>query len=251
CTMRPDGGGEGQRRGGVGMIRKIRLLGDEGSYSVLSDRAVIPPFGVLGGGAGAPYHVSVETTDGRLVEFSTPGKVTGHPIYRGDVVVMRSSGGGGYGDPLDRPVDSVLTDIRTGLVTADRARDGYGVVVDNAGNVDQAATDALRQALRESRFSLRVIADDTIEPYTGLKGKRRIVRLTQADAESLGVTAGSLVEMLGRNPAPLRGWVRITDDDAGTTRLDAFARTVLAVGDGDRIRLRALAVPPLPNGMAG
>ena len=46
----------------------------EGSYSVLSDRAVIPPFGVLGGGSGAPYIVSV-VRDGEETGFETPGKV--------------------------------------------------------------------------------------------------------------------------------------------------------------------------------
>jgi len=58
------------------------------------------------------------------------------------------------------------------------------------------------------------------------------------------------VEMLGGNPAPLRAWVRIEDGAAGATRLDAFARTVLAVNDGDRVTVRVLKVPPLPNGMA-
>ncbi|HET6607640.1 MAG TPA: hydantoinase B/oxoprolinase family protein [Rhodopila sp.] len=250
CTLRPDGGGEGRRRGGVGMIRKVRLLGDEGSYSVLSDRAVIPPYGVLGGGSGAPYHLSVDTADGRHVEFATPGKVTGHPVYRDDVVVMQSSGGGGYGDPLERPVEAVLSDVRIGVVTPDRARDGYGVVIDGTGQLDAAATDSLRAKLRQGRFSLRVVADESVVSYVGAKGKRRIVWITATDAEALGVGNDSLVEMLGRNPAPLRAWVQIEDGATGATRLDAFARTVLAVDDGDQVTVRALKLPPLPNGMA-
>jgi N-methylhydantoinase B len=250
CTLRPDGGGEGRRRGGVGMIRKVRLLGEEGSYSVLSDRAVIPPYGVLGGGAGAPYHLSVEARDGRLVTFATPGKVTGHPVYRDDVVVMRSSGGGGYGDPLERAVDEVITDVRIGVVSRERAHDGYGVVIDAAGSADKAATQALRADLKQQLFFLTVVADDTINSYVGAKGKRRILRLALADAEALGVAAGSLIEMLGKNPAPLRAWVRIEPGPAGSVHLDAFARTVLAVGDGDRVQVRVLAMPPLPNGMA-
>lgn len=159
CCLREDGGGEGRRRGGVGMIRKVRLLGEEGSYSVLSDRAVIPPYGVLGGGPGQPYHLSVDTAQGRQVTFDTPGKVTGFPIYRDDVVVMQSSGGGGYGEPLDRPPEQVLTDVLAGYVSRERARDGYGVVITAAGTLDQPATTALRRQQREQRWLLHVIAE--------------------------------------------------------------------------------------------
>jgi N-methylhydantoinase B len=251
CTLRTDGGGEGRRRGGVGMIRKVRLLGEEASYSVLSDRAVIPPYGVLGGGSGAPYHLSVEAADGRLVTFATPGKVTGHPIYRDDVVVMRSSGGGGYGDPLERAVDDVLADVRFGVVSAERAREGYGVVITDVGQIDADATSSLRATIQARLFSLRVLGDDTVVAYAGAKGKRRILWLSAADASVLGVSNDSLVEMLGRNPAPLRAWVRVGDGAAGETRLDGFARTVLKVRDGDRLVVRVLRTPPLPGGMAG
>ena len=251
CTLRPDGGGEGRMRGGVGMIRKVRLLGEEGSYSVLSDRAVIPPYGVLGGGAGAPYHLSVDTAGGAHVEFATPGKVTGHPIYRDDVVVMQSSGGGGYGDPLDRPMDAVLADVQFGVVSRDRAREGYGVVITDAGKVDNYETNTLRANLRGRRFTVNVVADDTLYAYAGAKGKRRVLRLSPTDAQTLGASNDSLVEMLGNNPAPLRAWVHIEAGATGAIRLDPFARTVLAVNEGDRVTLRTLATPPLPNGMAG
>ena len=251
CTLRPDGGGEGRMRGGVGMIRKVRLLGEEGSYSVLSDRAVIPPYGVLGGGAGAPYHLSVDTAGGTHVEFATPGKVTGHPIYRDDVVVMQSSGGGGYGDPLDRPVDAVLADVRFGVVSRDRAREGYGVVITDDGKVDTDATASLRASLRGWRFTVNVIADDALYAYAGAKGKRRVLRLSPTDAQALGAGNDTLVEMLGNNPAPLRAWVLIDEGAPGAIRLDPFARTVLAVNEGDRVTIRTLATPPLPNGMAG
>ncbi|MGI9410371.1 MAG: hydantoinase B/oxoprolinase family protein, partial [Hyphomicrobiaceae bacterium] len=79
CELRTDGGGPGQYRGGAGMIRKVRLLDKEAQYSVLSDRGVIPPWGMFGAGGGLPYHLSIER-NGRSIEFDTPGKVTGHPI---------------------------------------------------------------------------------------------------------------------------------------------------------------------------
>lgn len=250
CALRIDGGGEGQQRGGVGMVRRIRLLDDEASYSVLSDRAVIPPWGVHGGSSGQQYHLSVERGS-EIVEFDTPGKVTGYPIYRDDVVVMRSSGGGGYGDALDRDPELVRQDVTDGYISAQRAASGYGVVIDARGAVDLAATDARRGLLREQNFRLRVVADDTIDAYVGAKGRRRVVRLAASDASALGAREDDLLEMFGDHPAPLRAWLRIDDLPRGEVRLDDFARRVLRCNDGDSVQLRRLATPVVPKGMAG
>jgi N-methylhydantoinase B len=250
CALRIDGGGEGRQRGGVGMIRRIRLLDEEGSYSVLSDRAVIPPWGVHGAASGAQYHLSIER-DGEVIEFDTPGKVTGYPVYRDDVVVMRSSGGGGYGDPLERDAELVRQDVSDGYVSPDRAASGYGVSIGAQGAVDATATAARRAALRQQRFDLQVVADDTIEAYVGAKGRRRIVQLAAQDAAALGAAEDDLVELLGAHPAPLRAWVRIGAATPGQVRLDAFARRVLGRQQGETIQLRLLSMPNLPKGLAG
>jgi N-methylhydantoinase B len=247
CELRIDGGGEGTQRGGVGMVRKVRLLGDEGSYSVLSDRAVIPPWGVRGGASGKPYHLSISRGD-QVIYFDTPGKVTGHPMRQDDMVVMRSSGGGGYGDPLQRDPERVRADVAFGYVSGERARNGYGVVF-SGESVDQEATVALRADLARRRVTLTIVADDLYEAYVGAKGRRRMVALSATDARMLGVAADDLVEMLGGNPAPLRGWVRIIPTPDGTTPLDGFGRKVLGVGNGDTIIIRRLEMPPLPKGM--
>ena len=250
CTLRVDGGGEGRQRGGVGMVRRIRVMDDEASYSVLSDRAVLPPWGVHGGASGAPYHLSVQR-GAEMMDFDTPGKVTGHPVYRDDVVVMRSSGGGGFGDPLDRDPERVSLDVSYGTVSAERAAAGYGVVLDAQGTVDRPATAARRAALRQQRHELRVMADEAVQAYAGAKGRRRLVHLSAADAAALGAREDDLVELIGANPAPLRGWVRIAPQVEGCVPLDEFARRVLRVADGDTVRIRLLAMPPLPRGMAG
>jgi|TARA_B100002003_G_scaffold230749_1_gene241147 N-methylhydantoinase B len=249
CTLRMDGGGEGARRGGVGMQREVRLIDEEGTYSVLSDRAVIPPWGVLGGQSGKPYHLSIHR-DGNIIEFETPGKVTGHPIKRDDIVVMCSSGGGGYGDPLDRETDRVLEDVNYGYVSIDRARSGYGVVIATDGSIDDGATLTLRAELKSKRVRLKLIIDDTIDPYVGAKGRRRILTLAASDASRLNVAHDDLVELLGKNPAPLRAWVRsATDVTPGTVRMDAFGQKVLGLSDGDETTLVAVSTPQLPRGM--
>src|SRR5207302_97979 len=70
--------------------------------SVLAEKSVLPPFGVCGGGPGATNRFWVRR-DGRRVEASPlPGKVSAFPLEPGDVLLMESSGGGGFGDPLER-----------------------------------------------------------------------------------------------------------------------------------------------------
>ena len=247
-ALRQDSGGEGTTRGGLGIQRELRLLDGEARYSVLSDRAVVPPFGLGGASAAAPVKVSVRR-DGQEVRFATPGKVTGHPIQADDVVVMQSAGGGGYGDPLARDPERVRRDVRGGYVSAVRAHDGYGVVLTPGGEVDLAATAAERARLAAARRGVAVAGDER-DPYEGGRGRHRVLRLAPALAASLGVATGDLVEMLGRHPAPLRAWIRIDGAAPGErVALDALGRRILGVQPGDDVRIRRLVMPPLPGGL--
>ena len=243
CELRADSGGEGRTRGGLGMRREIRLVAGEARYSVLSDRAAIPPWGVGGGGPAAAVQVSV-VRDGRDLELSTPGKLTGHPLVAGDVVVMQSAGGGGFGEPLARDPERVREDVAAGYVSPERARDGYGVVLTTEGTLDGEATRRCRARLAAAR---RAIPD----PYEGGRGRHRVVRLAPGLASELGVAAGDLVELTGRHPAPLRAWVRLDPDERpGQVPLDGLGRRILGVEAGEIIGLRRLAVPPFRGTLA-
>jgi len=243
CVLRTDSGGEGASRGGLGMRREIRMEQDDAVYSVLGDRAVIPPFGVGGGGPGGHLRVAKSNRSGEH-EFDTPGKVTGHPTRDQDVVVMESAGGGGYGDPLVREPARVLSDLEAGYISEGRARDGYGIVLSPHGQIDAPATEARREELRVGRTWLRVFEDDT-DPYVGRRGRRRTFRVSPRTASRLGVAADDLAELAGVHPAPLRGWVRldvsVEDDRVG---LDSFGQQVLGVAQGDRVRFNRLQMPP-------
>jgi len=248
--LRCDSGGEGTTRGGLGLRRELRLLAGEARYSVLSDRAVVPPFGVGGAGAAAPVKVSM-LRDGEAIDFPTPGKVTGHPIRAGDVVVMESAGGGGFGDPLARDPERVRRDVVGGYVSAERAREGYGVVLTQAGDVDAAATTAERARRAAARPRVGVVADER-DPYEGGRGRHRVLRLSPALGRTLGLATSDLVELLGRHPAPLRAWVRLDDAaPAGVAPLDALGRRILGVVPGDAVQIRRLAMPPIPGGLVG
>ena len=246
--LRCDSGGEGTTRGGLGLRREIRLLEGEARYSVLSDRAVLPPFGVGGAGPAAPVKVTLER-DGAEIEFATPGKVTGHLITAGDVVVMQSAGGGGYGEPLARDPARVRRDVEAGYVSAERARTGYGVVFTPAGDVDAAATAAERSRLAAARRRFPAAADER-DPYEGQRGKHRVLRLPPGLARALDVAEDGLVELLGRHPAPLRAWVRVeATAPGGQLALDALGRRILGVTPGDAVEIRRLPTPPIPGGL--
>jgi N-methylhydantoinase B len=248
--LRPDSGGEGRTRGGLGFRREVRLLYGEGRYSALSDRAVIPPFGVGGARAAAAVKVSIRR-DGREVEFTTPGKVTGYPLIAGDVVVMQSAGGGGFGSPLERDPERVALDVQAGYVSAERARDGYGVALAAGGAVDAAATRARRAELAAAPLRLPVHADER-DPYEGARGRHRVLRLDPVLAGRLGLGDRDLVELWGRHPAPLRAWVRVdAAAAAGVVPLDALGRRILGVAAADPVEIRRLAMPPIPGGLVG
>lgn len=235
-----DSGGAGRHRGGLGMRRALKLSAGTASYSLLSDGAVVPPFGVLGGASAAPVD-SFVIRDGREMRFATPGKVGGFPMRAGDIVVLQSAGGGGYGDPLDRPADEVATDVHEGYVTAECARALYGVAFHGDGTVDDEATAALRRAIAAGRLHLTVTESAQRHYAEGRYSRHRICPLNPADAAALGVKAGEIVELVGRSGPALRAWAVLDATvAAGTLPLDALGQRVVAATTGNQVHVRAL-----------
>lgn len=116
--IREDSGGPGQFRGGCGLIREIEVTSEATRLSVLSDRNIVPPAGVNGGASGAPNAYQVIRA-GRPIEPSEfPGKIANFALRKGDVVVMKSSGGGGWGDPAKRGEDAIAADLADGYVSS-------------------------------------------------------------------------------------------------------------------------------------
>ena len=208
-----DSGGAGRTRGGLSMQRALRVLAPEARYSLLSDGAVVPAFGVLGGLSGVPVGAWIDR-NGAIEDFDTPGKVAGHPVEEGSIVVVRSAGGGGYGDPLERDPQRVSVDVREGYVSAKAARELYGLVLDTAGCVDGAATADLRKRLRAARVGLVTVLDANVFEK-GAVSRRRICRLNPADASVAGIGEDDVVELDSRRAAPLRAWARLDAERRG------------------------------------
>jgi len=237
CSLRTDSCGDGQSRGGVGLRREIRLLADTGRFSELSDRNIVPPYGVCGGYSAWPNRFYV-IRDNEVIEPSpVPGKVSGFPIRKDDVVVLESAGGGGYGDPTQRSAQRVLRDAQLGYITIERVASRYGVVMrDNS--IDEEATIAQRAALRAGRIWFEVEGSDD-EPF---EQGRRVCHLSVSDAARLG-GHGVLAEIINPKGAPLRFWVT-QDEQAppGAITLGPIARQILGASAGKRVEVRALSV---------
>src|SRR5262249_58030145 len=110
-------------------------------------RGAVAPFGGGGGGAGARTHSWVRRGEQPIEPSPLPGKVGSFPLEPGDVVVMETSGGGGFGDALDRDSARLAADLAQGYVTSTAAEASYGVVL-AGGGVDAAGTAARRAVLR-------------------------------------------------------------------------------------------------------
>jgi N-methylhydantoinase B len=146
-----DSGGAGQFRGGLGYEKHIRMLRDAHFMSI-ADRSILSCWGVKGGKAGKPFQVTIDP--GGPDERDVDALADAEPVQAGQVIRIRTTGGGGWGDPLDRAVEDVVRDVRWGKVSAVGAREDYGVVIAYDGEapvVDATATEALRADLRSRR----------------------------------------------------------------------------------------------------
>ena len=142
----------------------------------------------------APPSAPGSTGTASIEGFATPGKIAGHALQEGDVVLVRSAGGGGYGDPLDREPERVAADLSDGYISPAAARNLYGVVLTQMQRVDVAATRAQRQDLRAGRVNL--VAQLTPDAFEkGAVSRRRVWRLNPADAALAEIGEDDLVEL--------------------------------------------------------
>jgi N-methylhydantoinase B len=137
----PDSEGPGRQRGGLGLRRDYVVEGGV-SFSVLADRGKFPPAG-FAGGHDANVASFVRDPDGDP-EFM-PSKFSIR-LAPGEVVRVEMAGGGGYGDPLQRDPALVLGDLMEEKITVTRAREAYGVILDEHGMLDLNATRQERSA---------------------------------------------------------------------------------------------------------
>ena len=113
--LRPDSGGEGMWRGGLGAVCDLVYEGEGPALlNTAGDGVVVPPFGLFGAADGLPHHYTIVSGEAERVLGS---KEVGVVVNPGDHIVCLSSGGGGYGQPVDRDKDASIWDLKNGYVT--------------------------------------------------------------------------------------------------------------------------------------
>jgi N-methylhydantoinase B len=139
-----DSGGAGRTRGGLGVRRDYDFYGEHPTFSLLTDRVRSAPWGLFGGHSGDPsaFLLNPGTDDEEPV-----GSKSTTDLGPDDLVSVRTPGGGGYGDPLERDPDLVVEDVRDGKISAEAAAAEYGVVVED-GALDREATARRRSSRR-------------------------------------------------------------------------------------------------------
>jgi N-methylhydantoinase B len=161
-----DSGGPGTFRGGLGYDKHIRMLADAHFMSI-ADRSILACWGVNGGRAGRPFSVTIDP--GGPNEREVDALADAEFVRAGEVIRIRTTGGGGWGDPLERDPARVLRDVRRGKVSVGGALDDYGVVIVD-GAIDEAGTIRERTAVRAARPARQPFFDRG-EGYARLSGQ--------------------------------------------------------------------------------
>lgn len=145
--LRPDSGGPGRYRGGIGLEKRFEVLRGEMRVSHRGERHYTAPWGIFGGEAGACSRSVLTRSDG--TELQIPSKLD-FTMAPGDRLDLWTTGGGGYGGPLERDPGLVLVDVLDRKVSVEAAAKRYGVVVRD-GVIDVEGTAALRARLAAER----------------------------------------------------------------------------------------------------
>jgi N-methylhydantoinase B len=141
----PDSGGPGRYRGGSALEMEFQVFAPQTMVTARNrDRSVIVRLGAARWTARRSLALRAQSRH----RWRDRAWLAGHrPLRAGDIILIQGPGAGGYGSPLERPIADVVTDVRRGLVSAERARADYGVVIGDDLSVDEAATAKLRGEL--------------------------------------------------------------------------------------------------------
>jgi N-methylhydantoinase B len=116
-ALRPDSGGAGRWRGGLGLVREWQVTAPSALFACTLDRFTLAPYGLQGGGPGATGRLLLTRADG--TQAALRSKLSELQLHRGDTIRIESSGGGGYGSPAERDPAAIAEDRARGYVTRD------------------------------------------------------------------------------------------------------------------------------------
>ena len=147
--LRRDSGGAGRFRGGLGFEKLYEVLEGPVIVTHRGERHFVSPWGLFGGLPAARSYSVIVRRDG--TEEVIPSKMV-FTLETGERLFLWTSGGGGYGDPLTRPIDAVLDDVLDRKVSIESARRDYGVTIESETlQVNETETNALRESMSNER----------------------------------------------------------------------------------------------------
>jgi N-methylhydantoinase B len=147
-ALRQDSCGAGRYRGGLGLDMKVRNL-VEGKWNFeRTRRSKCPPWGIAGGTAGESGGNLLKLPGEKAFKWITGANI---PVPLNSLAIVRTGGGGGWGDPLERDAALVAADAAEGLISRRAAHELYGVVLRSSMSLDESATRRLRDRLRSRR----------------------------------------------------------------------------------------------------
>ena len=138
--FRKDSGGTGKFRGGCGLYREYTINAD-GFVSLWFERSVTPAWGLFGGKDGVGPNVNIKSLDEKEKNLL---KANGLQVKKGTVLTTYTGGGGGFEKPFERNPENVLNDVINKYVSIEKARDHYGVVIDEDLQINKEGTFKLR-----------------------------------------------------------------------------------------------------------
>ena len=152
-SLAVDSGGAGRHRGGLGYEKHVRML-EDGHFMSIADRSILSCWGVRGGRAGKPFEVTIDP--GGPAERTVDALADAEPVRAGELIRIRTTGGGGWGDPLERDPELVVRDVLWRKVSPRAAEEEYAVVLTGSLDDDTLAHDPeATAALRVERAAAR------------------------------------------------------------------------------------------------
>jgi N-methylhydantoinase B len=162
-ALRPDSGGAGRFRGGLGTEQVVQARHDI-RFSSQMDRVKCKPWGLAGGLSGVGNSVAIHRF-GKDDETHFPnGKAFNQVLKPGDAYILRSGGGGGYGTPLERDLDRLERDVWGGYVSREAAENLYGAVFRADGGIDREASVRRRDEMRREGLPIDQPIAETVAP---------------------------------------------------------------------------------------
>ena len=171
--LRPDSGGAGRFRGGLGTEQVVQARHPI-RFSSQMDRVKCKPWGLNGGMSGFGNGVALHRFGKTEEQHFANGKALNQVLQAGDAYILRSGGGGGYGSPLERDLATLERDVRCGYVTKQAAEECYGAAFqDDTLTIDAAATEKRRTTLREKGLPYDNPIAETLIPVASAPPEER------------------------------------------------------------------------------